>query len=97
LVEVTAWLAKSPLPSAPLLRPAVRGHHSEEHEVPRSSFKPEDETHVSIDNPSAVAYWTRALQCTPDQLRRAIAEVGASVDAVRNHLRAMDRSAITSR
>jgi hypothetical protein len=72
-------------------------HETEEHEVPRSSFKPEDQTHVSIDNPRAVAYWTRTLRCTADQLRRAIAEVGNDVEVVRNHLRALDRSAMTSR
>jgi hypothetical protein len=45
-----------------------------------------DNDFVSLEEPWQVHYWTTKLNCTPDELRAAIAEVGHAVVTVRAHL-----------
>jgi len=42
---------------------------------------------IALDQIYGVSSWSRSLGCTPDQLRRAVKEVGKSADAVRLFLK----------
>ena len=41
---------------------------------------------ISLSTENEVRYWTKALDCTDEQLREAIAAVGPMQLAVRKHL-----------
>lgn len=43
---------------------------------------------IAMDQIHGVSSWSRSLGCTPEQLRRAVKEVGKSADAVRQFLKA---------
>lgn len=46
---------------------------------------PQDRAQVNVNETHEVRYWTRELGVTEAQLRAAIAEVGTSAQAVRDH------------
>jgi len=43
---------------------------------------------IALDQVYGVSSWSRSIGCTPEQLRRAVKEVGKSADAVRQYLKA---------
>ena len=45
---------------------------------------PRDSARVSLHDPDEVSYWCSAFQCTEHELRRAVAAVDDSADAVGN-------------
>jgi hypothetical protein len=47
-----------------------------------------EEVRINIDHAHEVRYWKVALDCTEEQLRKAVATVGPLVTDVRAHLRA---------
>ncbi len=46
-----------------------------------------DRSLISLSQDHEVAYWTRALDVTEDELRDAVRAVGSSADKVREYLR----------
>ena len=46
----------------------------------------QDRSRINIDEPHEVRYWMQRLGVSEDALRRAVAEVGVSVEAVAQHL-----------
>lgn len=46
-----------------------------------------DSKHISLSEDHEVAYWTKTLGVTADQLKKAVAAVGNTPAAVRAHLR----------
>ena len=44
---------------------------------------PADRTRVNINEPYEIVYWTQAFDCTEEDLRKAVAEVGVMADEVR--------------
>jgi hypothetical protein len=44
--------------------------------------RPENRTRINLREPAEVAYWTKALGCTPEALRNAVAAVGPSAERV---------------
>ena len=51
-----------------------------------SDTKPLDPGRVDLLDQFERKYWCETLQCTEDQLQRAVDEVGAHVTAVRDYL-----------
>ncbi|WP_454722775.1 MULTISPECIES: DUF3606 domain-containing protein [Cupriavidus] len=47
---------------------------------------PADRSRINVNEPWELSYWSAALGVTPDALKKAVAAVGVSVDAVRRHL-----------
>jgi hypothetical protein len=47
---------------------------------------PEDGKLISITEDHELDYWTKALNCSRDELRDAVAAVGHSADKVREYL-----------
>jgi hypothetical protein len=47
---------------------------------------PADRSRISLEQDHEVRYWTSALGCTEEELRQAVAAVGASAEAVRTSL-----------
>ena len=45
-----------------------------------------DRSHIAMDQPHEVQYWTRHLGVTKDELQRAVDKVGNSAAAVRKEL-----------
>jgi 3-oxoacyl-[acyl-carrier-protein] synthase III len=45
-----------------------------------------DRSHISMDQPHEVHYWTKHLGVTKDELRRTVDKVGNSAAAVRKEL-----------
>lgn len=50
----------------------------------------QDRQRVNINEEHEVRYWTDALNVTPEQLRKAVKEVGPMADDVRNWLGKLD-------
>ncbi|HEV8520607.1 MAG TPA: DUF3606 domain-containing protein [Burkholderiales bacterium] len=48
---------------------------------------PADHSRINIDEPSEVQYRRRQFGCTEQQLRQAVAAVGASADKVSQYLK----------
>lgn len=46
----------------------------------------QDRARININEDHEVRYWTQALGVSEEQLREAVAAVGVSADAVRQHL-----------
>ncbi|SFM64404.1 DUF3606 domain-containing protein [Variovorax sp. OV329] len=46
----------------------------------------QDRSRVNVNEPHEVRYWTQRFGVSEDALRRAVAEVGVSADAVAQHL-----------
>jgi len=46
----------------------------------------QDRSRVNVNEPHEVRYWTERFGVSEDALRRAVAEVGVSVDAIAQHL-----------
>jgi len=51
-----------------------------------SSFKPLDPGRVNAVDPIEVQYWCRELECTEDELLKAVGRVGEHVTEVRQFL-----------
>jgi hypothetical protein len=51
---------------------------------------PDDLTRVTLDDPQAVEYWTKALGATEQDLRAALQNVGTNAESVRTFLRRKD-------
>ena len=47
----------------------------------------QDRSRINVNEEWEVRHWTEALGVTREQLEKAVAEVGVSADAVREHLR----------
>jgi hypothetical protein len=47
---------------------------------------PADRSRISLDEDWEVQWWTKALGVSEDNLREAVAAVGNSANAVRDHL-----------
>jgi hypothetical protein len=48
--------------------------------------RPQDASKVNVHEPWEVEYWTKRLECTPQQLRDAVQKVGPSAEKVRKEL-----------
>lgn len=48
---------------------------------------PQDRARISLNEPHEVRYWTMALGIGEDELRRLVADVGNSADAVRARMK----------
>jgi len=46
----------------------------------------QDRSRINVNEPHEVRYWTERFGVSEDALRRAVAEVGVSVDAIAQHL-----------
>jgi len=46
----------------------------------------QDRSRVNINEPHEVRYWTERFGVSEDALRKAVAEVGVSADAIARHL-----------
>lgn len=47
----------------------------------------QDRSRINVHEEWEVRYWTEALGVTREQLEKAVAEVGVSANAVREHLK----------
>jgi len=47
---------------------------------------PKDRAHVSVSQPSEVAFWCEKFGCSETQLRAAVKMVGVTISKVRAHL-----------
>lgn len=47
---------------------------------------PQDRSRVNVEQDYERRYWCEQFGCTEDELRRAVARVGSSADAVRREL-----------
>ena len=52
-----------------------------------SNRGPADRARININEPHEIAYWTRALGCSEEKLRRAVDAVGVMALDVREQLR----------
>jgi hypothetical protein len=46
----------------------------------------EENTRISLELNHEIRYWTQQLQCTKDELRRAVKKAGSCATAVRREL-----------
>lgn len=47
---------------------------------------PADRARVNVNETWEVRYWTKALGCSQDELRKAVGEVGTSAEQVKAYL-----------
>ncbi|MEO8805021.1 MAG: DUF3606 domain-containing protein [Burkholderiaceae bacterium] len=47
---------------------------------------PADRARININEPHEIAYWSKALACSEEELRRAVDAVGVMATEVRQHL-----------
>lgn len=47
---------------------------------------PEDSLRINVNQDHEVRYWTKALECTEEELRCAVDAVGVMADTVRKYL-----------
>ena len=52
---------------------------------------PQDRSRINTEQDYEVRYWTRELNISEQELRRAVQTVGSSADRVREHLRQASR------
>lgn len=52
-----------------------------------SNRGPADRARININEPHEIAYWTQALGCSEEELRRAVDAVGVMARDVREQLR----------
>jgi len=85
--DLDDWVFVSSQPSA-----AKLGHTAPSaDEEPKMADDPknrggQDRGRINVNQPHEVAYWTKALGVTEEELRKAVAAVGDRSDAVRKHL-----------
>ena len=48
---------------------------------------PQDRSRINVNEDYELAYWTKALGVTAEELKAAVKAVGVSADAVRAHLK----------
>lgn len=48
---------------------------------------PADAARINVHEDHEVSYWTKALDCTAEELRAAVHQVGPMADDVRAHLK----------
>ena len=53
----------------------------------KSNRGPQDRARINVNEDYELAYWTKALGCTAEQLKSAVKAAGVSADAVRAHLK----------
>jgi len=46
----------------------------------------QDDTRINVNQQHEVTYWSKELNVTPEELRKAVEQVGPMVGAVRKHL-----------
>lgn len=51
----------------------------------------QDRTRINTNQEHELRYWTKELQCTPEELTAAVKAVGSSVDKVRQYMNARSR------
>ena len=51
----------------------------------KSKVAPGDRSRININEDYEVAYWTKALGCTKQELEKAVKEVGVSASAVKKY------------
>lgn len=51
----------------------------------KSKVAPGDRSRININEDYEVAYWTKALGCTKQELQKAVKEVGVSASAVKKY------------
>ena len=51
-----------------------------------SNRGPADRARINVNEPHEIAYWTKALGCSEEDLRRAVDAVGVMAQDVREHL-----------
>jgi hypothetical protein len=49
--------------------------------------RPQDASKINVHEPWELEYWCKELGVTPQQLKAAVAAVGTSVAAVKQHLK----------
>jgi hypothetical protein len=52
----------------------------------KTKIKPQDSSRINLGEAYEVQYWTKTLGCTEQELRDAVAEVGVSVEMVKEFL-----------
>ena len=52
---------------------------------------PADRARVNVNETHEVRYWTQKFNCTPEQLRAAVAKAGVMADDVERELRSTAR------
>lgn len=45
-----------------------------------------DNKRIDINDPNEVRNWTKSIECTQDELKKAVKEVGTSAAAVKKYL-----------
>jgi len=53
---------------------------------------PQDRSRINVNEEWELRYWTKALGVTEDRLRKAVAKVGVSADAVRAELNLKEKA-----
>jgi hypothetical protein len=53
----------------------------------KSNRGPQDRARINVNEDYELAYWTKELGCTAEELRAAVKAAGVSADAVRAHLK----------
>ena len=53
----------------------------------RQDRGPQDRSRINVHEDYEVQYWSKEFGVTPEQLIRAVTQVGASADRVRQHLK----------
>ena len=48
---------------------------------------PGDSSKINIHEDYELEYWTKALNCSKEELKQAVKQVGVSVEKVREHLK----------
>lgn len=51
----------------------------------KSKVAPGDRSRINVNEDYEVAYWTKALGCTKQELEKAVKEVGVSASAVKKY------------
>lgn len=59
----------------------------------RTNRGPAHRSHINVHEPYVVAYWTKELGVTPEELEELVLDHGTSAEAVRNAIKAKDASA----
>ncbi|MHA4741320.1 DUF3606 domain-containing protein [Dyadobacter sp. MSC1_007] len=52
----------------------------------KSKIAQADRRTINVNEDYEIAYWTKALGCTKDELKKIVERVGVSLSAVRKHL-----------
>ena len=52
----------------------------------KAKTQPQDANRINVHEDYELRYWSKKFECTPDQLRAAVAKVGTSASAVEQEL-----------